>query len=1009
MSPRITTRQMRRARCAGRLRPAAAAPPARGIPAASRLERLRRPGGAFLVLTLALLAGGPCGAQAAAAGSAVRTPPAAAPQAAAAPPQTPVRAPVPTQARSQPASGSPAHHAAPAAAARPAAVASATAALYKRILDTQISPRRVYRVDGLQIDDEDVAINLEHGTLGLLAPVRGRETGAVFVGQGQIFVLPPSRADRLSMANFTGAPFLNESFSSAYFRYSDGALRLDAADLAQLLPAEPTGRRFAAHWRATVAALNQAQALRLLAEFLNHNRTPYFYARIAGDRLGDFDVLVDRSRREQIEIAASGFATGERHPGRRAYENVWASFPMRSARLGSRQPGATPYPGPDLRVLGYHVRTRIGPNLGLHGQAAVRFRARLSGDRVVTFSLDPHLALARVTNAAGQPLLFIQNGILRGPGAEAAGGEHAAAEPVVAVILKRPLAAGRIYTLHFRYAGHIIVATVTGLYGLENRMDWYPNRTMQPAPHDLTFIYPTGLTLLATGRRAPAADKPPAGERISHWISRRPSDLAGFNLGHFEMAAATASSPQGPVPIQVFAAPNTVTRARLADLARASAWTVEFYEQRFGPFPFPRLALTELPFPLGQGWPGLIYLARDSFLTPAQMEDRHLPPQAQALYPLMRPHEIAHQWWGNEVAWRSYHDQWLCEALASYAALLDVNAQFQAGALPRVLAYDRRQLLRKNVAGQALDSAGPLSLGIRLDSERFPHAYDVLVYDKGAWVMHMLRELMRSGPPPDAPLPPAAAHEHARRDVPPTRQTGNSAQPRRGPRQPMAASAAGARSRVTPATLAAPSPASGPRPRVEAAGPSYPPRAPLPATTAAPPPPAPADARFFAFLRAFRRAYQGRAAGTADFARVAARFVPPRLAKLGAHGGWEWFFREWVDGTGIPRYRVTELHAVRLPRSRQRGSRWALEGMLLQSRVPLTFTMPVPLYLHGRCAARQPCAPRYLGTVISQGASTEFQLPLPPAAAPGTPPQVMPPRVMPLRVMIDPYDTILRR
>ncbi len=906
---------------------------------------------------------------------------------------------------------------APAAAARPAAVASPTAALYKRILDTRISPRRVYRVDGLQIDDEDVAINLEHGTLGLLAPVRGRETGAVFVGQGQIFVLPPSRADRLSMANFTGAPFLNETFSSAYFRYSDGALRLNAADLAQLLPAEPTGRRFAAHWRATVAALNQAQALRLLAEFLNHDRTPYFYARIAGDRLGDFDVLVDRSRREQIEIAASGFATGERHPGRRAYENVWASFPMRSARLGARQPGATPYPGPDLRVLGYHVRTRIGPGLGLRGRAAVRFRARLSGDRVVTFSLDPRLALSRVTNAAGQPLLFIQNGVLRGPGAAAAGGERSAAEPVVAVILKRPLAAGQIYTLHFRYAGHIIVATFTGLYGLENRMDWYPNRTMQPAPHDLTFIYPAGLTLLATGRRAPAADTPPPGERISHWISRRPSDLAGFNFGHFEMAAATASSPQGPIPIQVFAAPNTVTRARLADLARASAWTVEFYEQRFGPFPFPRLALTELPFPLGQGWPGLIYLARDSFLTPAQMEDRHLPPQAQALYPLMRPHEIAHQWWGNEVAWRSYHDQWLCEALASYAALLDVNAQFQAGALSRVLAYDRRQLLRKNAAGQDMDSAGPLSLGIRLDSERFPHAYDVLVYDKGAWVMHMLRELMRSGPPPNAPLPPAAADGRARqaaagvpppsrrrRDVPPTRQTGNSAQPRRGPRQPMAASGAGARSRVTPATLAVPSPAGGPRPRVEAAGPSYPPRAPLPATTAAPPPPPPADARFFAFLRAFRRAYQGRAAGTADLARVAARFVPPRLAKLGPHGGWEWFFREWVDGTGIPRYRVTQLHVVRLPRSRQRGSRWALEGMLLQSRVPLTFTMPVPLYLPGHCAARQPCAPRYLGTVISQGASTEFQLPLPPAAAPGTPPQGTPPRVM-----IDPYDTILRR
>lgn len=944
------------------------------------------------ILAVVALGVGRAGAQAAA-GGAARPSLASAPKAAAV-------APAQAPAHAQPVPDSLAHHSAPAAAvpAAPTTVTSATATLYKRILDTQISPRRVYRVDGLQIDDEDVEINLEHGTLGLLAPVRGRETGAIFVGQGQIFVLPPSRADRLSMANFTGAPFLNETFASAYFRYSDGALRLNTADLAQPLPANPTGRRFAAHWRSTVAALNQAQALRLLAEFLNHDRTPYFYGRIAGDHLGDFDVLVDRSRQEQIEIAASGFATGQRHPGRRAYENVWASFPMRSARLAARQPGATPYAGPDLRVLGYHVRTRIGPRLGLHGRAAVRFRARLSGDRVVTFSLDRHLALSRVTNAAGRALLFIQNGVLRGPGAEAAGGAPAATEPVVAVILKRPLVAGQTYTLHFRYAGHIIAATATGLYGLENRLDWYPNRTMQPAPHDLTFLYPAGLTLLATGRRAPAADKPPEGEQVSHWISSRPSDLAGFNLGHFAMAAATASSPHGPVPIQVFAAPNTVTRARLAAIARASAWTVEFYEQRFGPFPFPRLALTELPFPLGQGWPGLIYLARDSFLTPAQMEDRHLPPQTQALYPLMRPHEIAHQWWGNEVAWKSYHDQWLCEALASYAALLDVNAQFQAGALPRVLAYDRRQLLRKNATGQAMDTAGPLSLGIRLDSARFPHAYDVLIYDKGAWVMHMLRELMRNGPPPDGPLPPPAAAEGH------PQPAAGSGPPQPGARAGVAPAAGGsgtgARGRATPAALAVPSPSGGPpRPSPAASGPGYAPRAPLPATTAAPPPPAPADARFFAFLRAFRRAYQGRAASTADFAGVAGRFVPPRLVKIGGQGGWGWFFREWVDGTGIPRYRVTQLHAVRLPRSRHSGSRWALEGMLLQSRVPLTFTMPVPLYLPGRCAAQQPCVPRYLGTVVSQGASTEFQLPLPPDAVPAPSP----------RVMIDPYDTILRR
>ncbi|MGH9535349.1 MAG: hypothetical protein ACRD2E_10875, partial [Terriglobales bacterium] len=188
-----------------------------------------------------------------------------------------------------------------------------------------------------------------------------------------------------------------------------------------------------------------------------------------------------------------------------------------------------------------------------------------------------------------------------------------------------------------------------------------------------------------------------------------------------------------------------------------------------------------------------------------------------------------------------------------------------------------------------------------------------------------------------------------------------------------------------PRPVRGPSPAVGAAPQRAAAGP--------------PLPPPPADARFFAFLRAFCRAYQGRAATTADFERVADRFVPPRLAGIGSNHGWGWFFREWVDGTGVPSYAVAQLHAYRLPGARRSRARYGLEGLLLQSHVPLTFTMPVPIYLAAACPGEGACPPRYLGTVVSEGASTEFQLPLPP----GLQPPVAP------RVRIDPNDSILRR
>jgi aminopeptidase N len=53
-------------------------------------------------------------------------------------------------------------------------------------------------------------------------------------------------------------------------------------------------------------------------------------------------------------------------------------------------------------------------------------------------------------------------------------------------------------------------------------------------------------------------------------------------------------------------------------------------------------------------------------------------------------------------------------------------------------------LLSVPSGGQApVDDAGPLSLGLRLDSSKTPRAQEIIVYGKGTWVIHMLREMLR--------------------------------------------------------------------------------------------------------------------------------------------------------------------------------------------------------------------------------------------------------------------------
>jgi Peptidase family M1 domain len=107
----------------------------------------------------------------------------------------------------------------------------------------------------------------------------------------------------------------------------------------------------------------------------------------------------------------------------------------------------------------------------------------------------------------------------------------------------------------------------------------------------------------------------------------------------------------------------------------------------------------------------------------------------------MLSHETAHQWWGDAVDWASYRDEWIVEAVANYCALLMLEKDYP-GDMKTALDYYRSQLLRETRNGIVAD-AGPVTLGQRLTSSRFPDAYDRVLYGRGTWLMHMLRSMLR--------------------------------------------------------------------------------------------------------------------------------------------------------------------------------------------------------------------------------------------------------------------------
>ena len=180
-----------------------------------------------------------------------------------------------------------------------------------------------------------------------------------------------------------------------------------------------------------------------------------------------------------------------------------------------------------VSVSQYKIQAHVAPPTRLDAEAFVQLEVRQGGQRAVLFELSRFLQISKV-EADGRPLEFIHNQALEGTQLARRGND------LVAVIFPQPLRAGQRINLHFVYGGEVLSEAGAGLLYVGARGTWYPNRGLEMAKFDLQFRYPTGWTLLATGKRVEGApaDLPP-GEQSSHWVSDRPMPIAGFNLGKY--------------------------------------------------------------------------------------------------------------------------------------------------------------------------------------------------------------------------------------------------------------------------------------------------------------------------------------------------------------------------------------------------------------------------------------------------------------------------------------------
>jgi hypothetical protein len=661
----------------------------------------------------------------------------------------------------------------PAQAAEAPVTAGPVLPLYRSLRGVSLDPQRVFRIREAEIDREDVHIWLTDGTIGFTVAVDGHVTGAYFEGEGEVLVRPPDRMERASLGLFINSGVLEEKFNSGYLRFNDDLVK----ELTPFLRPPEDAADFIARNNERARTLAEMDAMRLCISFSSAPPTAapgeplpvpdrLLHARFAGEHYGVFDVTFDTRSPEQITVGNAASRDDQ------LFYDLWMSFPMRSLR--KTQLSDTRFGGPSgplwtphvMSINKYTINATIDPARNLSAEATLDVDIKLGGTRIVLFELSRYLQLKKV-EYEGQPLEFIQNEAVEGSELSRRGND------TIAVVFPAPLQPGAHFALRFTYSGSVLSDAGGGLFFVGARGTWYPNRGIAMANYDLTFHFPQPWSLIATGRRI-SLDRDGDGF-VGHWVSEQPIPIAGFNLGEYvrsssqlpnvEVDAYAAHGPEdqhptpntatgSPSPLLFPHAPGTVdpvpppppmqNPADTGDLlAQRAAETLTALSEMLGPYPFSSLSLTENPSAESQGWPGLIFLSSYAYLQPEQLRAMNLPAADAIIYSeVMMPHELAHQWYGDQVSWASYHEQWLLEGLANYCSLLLLERTRPADAQVAMETY-RRILASRSPEGRRLVEAGPVTLGSRLSSSHFPNGYEIITYGRGTWLIHMLRWMLR--------------------------------------------------------------------------------------------------------------------------------------------------------------------------------------------------------------------------------------------------------------------------
>lgn len=605
---------------------------------------------------------------------------------------------------------------------------------------------RPLAVQNLKIKRDTFEATLVEGTIYLAKPIAGQVTGAHFTGTGAMKVSVPNTFDRKELLASYGKGAFEESFSEMVLRFDDGT---DREIMAGGRPGRPAAIDPMAVWNDRLKVDFNSHDLQMdfLETRLNALRhTTFFKADIrAADGNTWFGFV--RSGRERIENAfyrermmgAAGkrwfellchFHRPEDYDAKGNYDLMPASDAKDIAAL--RHVEMTVEIPNTKSVM---IDARLTVEALRDGLRAARFDFVNNIDAASWSEKGRPVTATLVADVAGNALPYLHRW-------------HQ-----LLVLLPRPLARGEKTVVQVKATEDTIIQLTDRSYWIYTTYPWFPQIGYLGGRYTTDWTVKIAKPLRAAGTGDLVREWEEGELNCGRWKSDVPVRFASFIFGDFKATDGVYKRDPpgtGEVPLRLFTIQGGAEhfKGNPQSVLYNIAQGLKTYETVFGPFPLPQLDIAEMARAMGfaQSPAGILLVSSvpvGGTVIVDQNGERVLNIEEKGGLGKLGGggvgdhfvfHELAHQWWAHQIGWVSDEDIWISESWSEYSAGLIIDA----------IDSKRFRDMRTKWKQRAIegDPFGTISSAYRSESPEQPGTYFRLVYNKGAYVVHMLRTWM---------------------------------------------------------------------------------------------------------------------------------------------------------------------------------------------------------------------------------------------------------------------------